>query len=187
MGKSGQARKKRRGRWAYLEDFQQNLAGEYIYTGAHYAYADAAGRSRRRLLAGLWLSDGLAASAIVVQGFLPAGGMFGCFYVVLPYAGALLSICSVLWALGRLSINKEPLRAYIYTATAQVLPLRSILAACFIGATLLGDGVFLIVNGMPDPAASLSFLGLGLLALLSTLAGLRWRRGAVWTRIDPET
>lgn len=186
MKREEQPQKRRRGRWAYLEDFQQNVAGEYIYAGAHYAYADAAGRSRRRLLAGLWLSAVLAAAAIVAQGCIPAVGMRGCAYVVLPYAGALLSCCSLLWAIGRLSVNKEPLRAYIYKSTAAALPLRAILTACFTGATLLGDCVFLAINGMPEPAPSLGFLGLGLLALLSTLLGLRWRRGAAWTRTEPE-
>ena len=31
-------KKKRRGRRAYLEDFHQNVAGEYIYTGQTHAW-----------------------------------------------------------------------------------------------------------------------------------------------------
>ena len=186
MRESGQTPNKRRGRRAYLEDFQRTLDGTYMYTGAHYAYADAAGRPRRRLLGGLWLSAALAAAATLAQGFLPAGGMYNCAYVLLPYAAALLSSISVVWALARLSLNKEPVRAYIYTATVAALPLRSILTACFVGATLVGDCVFLAIRGMPRPVVSLSFLGLGLLAELSTLLGIRWRRGATWIRIEPE-
>ena len=186
MGRSEQAPHKRRGRRAYLEDFQKDPDGKYVYTGEHYAYADAGGRSRRRLLTGLWISFGLAAAAILTQGFLPAEGMRGCVYVLLPYVGALASGISLLWALARLSFHKEPLRAYVYTATAAALPRRGILTAGFAGATLLGDCVFLAIRGMPRPAVSLSFLGLGLLAVLSTLAGLRWRRGAAWTRTEPE-
>ena len=37
--------KKRGGRRAHLNDFHVNLAGDYVYTGAHYTYVDQ-GRSR---------------------------------------------------------------------------------------------------------------------------------------------
>ena len=36
--------KKRGGRRAHLNDFHVNLAGDYVYTGAHYTYVDQ-GRS----------------------------------------------------------------------------------------------------------------------------------------------
>lgn len=32
--------KKRGGRRAHLNDFHVNLAGDYVYTGAHYSYVD---------------------------------------------------------------------------------------------------------------------------------------------------
>lgn len=187
MKREEQPQKRRRGRWGYLDDFQQNVAGEYIYTGAHYHYGDAAGRTRRRLLTGLWLLAGLAMAAILIQGFLPVEGMRGCAYVVIPYAGALLSACSLLWALGRLSANKEPLREYIYKATAAQLTLRSSLTAGFAGASFLGEGLYLLLHGLPSPAPSLAFLGLSLLALTSILLAFRWRRGVTWTRTEPES
>ena len=40
--------KKRGGRRAHLNDFHVNLAGDYVYTGAHYSYVDQ-GRSRDRV------------------------------------------------------------------------------------------------------------------------------------------
>ena len=40
--------KKRGGRRAHLNDFHVNLAGDYVYTGAHYTYVDQ-GRSRDRV------------------------------------------------------------------------------------------------------------------------------------------
>ena len=40
--------KKRGGRRAHLNDFHVNLAGDYVYTGAHYTYVDQ-GRSRDQM------------------------------------------------------------------------------------------------------------------------------------------
>ena len=45
--------KKRGGRRAHLNDFHVNLAGDYVYTGAHYTYVDQ-GRSRDRVQRELW-------------------------------------------------------------------------------------------------------------------------------------
>ena len=86
--------KKRRGRRAYLEDFQKTATGEYVYTGKLHYY-ETQGLERRQALLRLWLLTGAIAAAVVVSGCVPAAGMSNTFYVLLPYAGALLSAASV--------------------------------------------------------------------------------------------
>ena len=88
--------KKRRGRRAYLEDFQKTATGEYVYTGKLHYY-ETQGLERRQALLRLWLLTGAIAAAVVVSGCVPAAGMSNTFYVLLPYAGALLSAASVVW------------------------------------------------------------------------------------------
>ena len=60
--------KKRGGRRAHLNDFHVNLAGDYVYTGAHYSYVDQ-GRSRDRVQREL-LGLSVAVMLAVVAGWI---------------------------------------------------------------------------------------------------------------------
>lgn len=129
------AEKKRRGRRAYLDDFQKNAAGEYIYTGKTYAW----GSDRKRSLLRLWLFAGAALCAAVAGGCIPGTGMDGRAYVVLPYVLALIGAFSLCWGVGRLTDGGEPLRGYVYDATVKKLPVRAVLTAVLAGIAFLGE------------------------------------------------
>ena len=69
--------KKRGGRRAHLNDFHVNLAGDYVYTGAHYSYVDQ-GRSRDRVQREL-LGLSVAVMLAVVAGWIaPVFAPLGC-------------------------------------------------------------------------------------------------------------
>ena len=76
--------KKRGGRRAHLNDFHVNLAGDYVYTGAHYSYVDQ-GRSRDRVQRELLGLSVAVVLAVVAGGCSDAPAMLNCWYVILPY------------------------------------------------------------------------------------------------------
>ena len=133
-------KKKSRGRRAYLDDFRRSASGEYIYTGAYYSRSG--GYSRREHLARLWPAGAVLIAAAVARGCIPVAGMAGgtlhSLYVLIPYLCELICAVSVVWALVRLSANPEPLREYVHSATAAILPLRSAFAAAFAAAAFVG-------------------------------------------------
>ena len=178
------AEKKRKGRRAYLSDFQQNVSGEYIYTGAVYAYSDASGKTRKQTLARLWLMGGAAFVAALVQGCIPAGGMLGCAYVLLPFAAELLCACCAVWALIRLTTSREPIREYVYTATVEALPGRAVLTACFAAAALAGATVFLLLHPAERSAAGWLICALMAAAGIFALLLRKESKAACWEKQD---
>ena len=174
--------KKRRGRRDYLNDFRQNAAGEYLYTGEHYAFVEQ-GKSRRRFLTELWLLCGGALVAAVAAGCIPAAGMDSCFYMLIPYAAGLMGAVSLCWGLGRLTAGGDPLRAYVYQETVEKLPSRAALTAAAAGLTMIGAVIRLICSGF-DGKMWDSFLFLGLEAAVLGLSLLM--RGRIhrqtWTK-----
>ena len=105
--------KKRGGRRAHLNDFHVNLAGDYVYTGAHYSYVDQ-GRSRDRVQRELLGLSVAVMLAVVAGGCSDAPAMLNCWYVILPYICEAAAAVSVIWAVLRLRKAEEPIREYIY-------------------------------------------------------------------------
>ncbi len=158
--------KKKKGRRAYLNDFYKDASGQYVYGGNLYRYCGE-GKTRRRLLSELWLLCGGGALAVLIGGCLPAPGMSGCFYVLLPYAGCLVTAVSALWALGQLTGGGDPLREYTYEVTVLKLPFRLLLAAIFAGVTFLGEILLFFLEGADRQGAAMA----GLLILLLVAGG----------------
>lgn len=174
--------KKRRGRRDYLNDFRQNAAGEYLYTGEHYAFAEQ-GKSRRRFLTELWLLCGGALIAAVAAGCIPAAGMDSCFYVLIPYVVGLVAAVSLCWSLGRLTAGGDPLRAYVYQETVEKLPGRGALTAAAAGLTLIGAVIRLILFGFEGEIwGSILFLALEAIILAASLLAGQWVRRQKWTK-----
>jgi hypothetical protein len=166
------AEKKRKGRRAYLDDFQKTASGEYIYTGATHAYATE-GMSRSKALAVLWALTAVMAGAVLASGLVPVAGMSAA-YVVVPYVGSLASALSLLWLLCRLSAGGDPLRDYVYTATVKRSALRSALTIAFAACSLLGDGIYLILHGFGSKVA-----GTAVFLVCQTLlcvCGIIWKK-----------
>ncbi len=121
---------------------------------------------RRRQLLMLWVPGVLMIAAAVVRGCIPAAGMLNCAYVLLPYVGELVCAVSVVWALVRFSANEEPLRDYVYNATAAILPVRAVFTACFAAAALIGEIVYFAINGFAGVPLVILHAVCGICALL---------------------
>ncbi|MBR5114158.1 MAG: hypothetical protein IK101_02575 [Oscillospiraceae bacterium] len=173
-------KKKSRGRRAYLDDFRRSASGEYIYTGAYYSRSG--GYSRREHLARLWPAGAVLIAAAVARGCIPVAGMAGgtlhSLYVLIPYLCELICAVSVVWALVRLSANPEPLREYVHSATAAILPLRSAFAAAFAAAAFVGEAVFFAIHG----AEGLPLIALHAVACAAALLVRRFSKAQQWEK-----
>lgn len=136
---------KKRGRHAYLNDFERDLTGKYRYRGSHYRYAGSL--SRGRALVALW---GLSLGTLVLllaAGMLDGPGLGRCFYVLIPYAAAFVASITVVYAVGRITFNDDPLREYVLEQTVHRLPVRSAVTLAFAGLSAAGCLVYLALNG----------------------------------------
>lgn len=172
-------------RRAHLRDFVLGANGRYVYRGDTYRFAGSASeRCRAYAAVGAFALLSLAAS--VAAGCIPAAGMENCFYVILPWLVSV--ICDLLLALSacRLLLSSDPLRAYVYRKSAELLPSRATASAIAPAACLLGETVYLILNGA-DGKIPLVLLFIALLLLSSASAYLLRRRATAlrYERIAP--
>ena len=158
--------KKKHYRWrAYLDDFQMDATGKYIYTGKRYGFEGTA-QKRRIYLAALALLGLLALSATVVPECLPPTENGRTPFTLIPWALQLIASLVVSWAILRIFAHASELRAYVYRRTVASLPAKSIVLAALSGVTLIAEVVFYFVKRLsPDlftlvrvfsPAASLA-------------------------------
>lgn len=176
--------KKKKGRRAYLDDFQTTVSGEMIYCGAYYGF-QGGDRARRRFLLKLAAASAVAAVFSVLSGCVSAPGTLNCFYVLLPLLGSILSAVSVLWAAIRLISGGEALREYVYTATVGEFPLRTALTVGFAGLSILCELLYLILNGAEGkiPGLLLFLISQGIV-LLSALFCRKTAGAAKWKRLE---
>lgn len=153
---------KRKGK-EYLDDFRKDLNGNYQYTGAYDRYCGATPYKKVMVL--LWLLCGAAFAALAAAGFVPAPGAMGRFYVLLPYAVALVVQISAAWALVRLTAGGDPLRRYVREQTVDKMPLRCGISAAASAVAAAGECADLFLHGVQG--AFLPAVGF----LLLTLAG----------------
>lgn len=172
------AEKKKHRRHGELDYFVKDEQGRYRYAGACYAAAHKGGHRAPAIL--LLLGAGAAASA-AGAGFLPAPGMEGCLYVLLPYVAGLAGAVSVLWGAVRLLAGGDPLREYVYDATAGRLPRRTLVAAGTAGAAVLGEILYLLLRGGWSGSAA-AFLALELCSLTLSLLTRRHLGTMSWKK-----
>ena len=133
-----QQKKTRRGR-EYLNDFRRDVNGSYLYQGSYRRYTGSMPYAKLRGL--LWTLCGGALAALAAAGMVPAPGAMQQFYVLLPYAGALVAGISAVWALARMSRGGARLRSYVYEETVAKLPLRCLLTGGFAALAAVGEGM----------------------------------------------
>ena len=174
----------RRGRRAYLDDFQRTVTGEYIYTGPTYAFRGSAECRKKGLLRWGALSVGMTALA-VVGGCIHAPGAAYCAYILIPYVLALLSACSVLWGFARLAKGGNPLRGYVYDATVLQFRLRTILTAVGAAAAVAGELLYVVLHGTMGMVPGMVIFLVSEAAVLAL--ALLWRplgKDMAWDRQD---
>ena len=141
---------KKNNRRAYLNDFQKDETGAYVYCGAVYDY-EGSEQGLRSLKVRLCALGALALAALLWGGLIRVPGMDHSIYILLPYAAALCGIVSVCWALERLCVGSVSLRAYLYQESIEKLPIRCIFTACCSMAALAGELAYILINGIGIP------------------------------------
>ena len=175
--------KKRRGRRAHLNDFYRDVSGNYIYTGTCYV-CTAAPQERTARLRRLWLLAAVMVVSVVTGGCIPAPGMGGSFYLLLPYMAEVGLTGSIVWAMTRWQAREYPMRAYVYKATVKALPGRCMAEAVLAGAGAAAEVVYLLLSGAGGHGlvAALYLL----LKAVSVAAALSARRLVLQSRWEPE-
>ena len=126
-------KRRKRGENSYLNDFHLNLAGEYIYDGELYA-CQADPDTQKMQKRKLWVYTALMLLTVLASGSIPAPGMLGSSYVILPFLGELIAIFSVVWAVCKLGRDWNAVREYVYERTVPALPGRALCVAAFAAA-----------------------------------------------------
>ena len=139
------SKNKKNNRRAYLNDFQKDENGVYVYRGAVYDY-EGSEQDLRSLKVRLSALGVLAFAALLWAGLIRVPGMDHSIYILLPYTAALCGSVSICWALGRLCISGVSLRAYLYQESIEKLPIRCIFTACCSIAALLGEIAYILIN-----------------------------------------
>lgn len=174
--------KKRRGRRAHLNDFYRDVSGNYIYTGTCYV-CTAAPQERTALLRRLWLLAAVMAVSVVTGGCIPAPGMGGSFYLLLPYMAEVGLTGSVVWAMTRWQAREYPMRAYVYKATVKALPGRCMAEAILAGVGAAAEVVYLLLSGTGGHGLMAALYLL--LKAVSAAAALFARRLVLQSRWEP--
>ena len=155
---TGKARRK--GRKAYLNDFQPNLAGEYTYTGANYRYVGE-GMDYRRVRRCTAAAAAAMLAGLLVPGFVSAGGMGNCFYVLIPYMAEAISVFVTMFAVYKMLSGGEKLREYIFEKSVKRIPGGCVCCSAFAALGLVCSMVFSAINGIGGTAAEAAVLIVG--------------------------
>lgn len=122
-----------------------------------------------------WQQLALAAGALVAVGFVPAPGMSGSPYVLVPYALAIVFLGLSVARLARLSSPLDPRKKTGTSGLAKSLRRRLALGVVACATTAAGEVVCLVLKGNAD-VLPWSALVLALLAVAAyLLADLRTR------------
>ena len=129
-------------RWGYLNDYQKNAAGEYVYTGRVYVLGG--GKRYRLTLSALTFG---AAAVAVGSGCINAAGLSNTFYVILPYIGEIAAVFVLCWNTVRLLTAGQQVKAHVRDALDKYLPPAALALIVCAAAGLIASPVFLILNG----------------------------------------
>ncbi len=173
-------KKKKKGLRPHLNDYVQDVNGEYIYKGTHHvcALSGQAFRSRSLKLLGMFAA---AFALLIAAGCLSTGTTSGAFYVTVPYAVAvvLTFICiydsvTVLRSGGRMRTHDHD----------RVIPRMrgcAVVGAAFAAAAAVGQGVYLLFFGeTATRTADIIYLLCVFIAACLDFAAFRCQRKILW-------
>ena len=138
--------KKRRERHPHVKYIEKDKNGKYVYKGTWYFF-DGSEKERKTKNGKLWALCCAVLCVIVICGFLPVPGMNNTIYLLLPYMVELPAGVYVCWKQGRLMLNKDPLREYVYEDLTEKIPMGAVIVLAAAAILAAGEIVFLILNG----------------------------------------
>ena len=175
-------KKKRSGRKAYLNDFQPNLAGEYTYTGLHYRYAGEA-MTYPKARAYTIFSALVMILGLLAPGFVSAGGMGNCFYVLIPYMAEAISVFVTMFAVYKMLSGGEKLREYIYEKSIPRIPRGCVCCSAFAAIGFVCSMIYSAINGIGGSTLEAAVLIIGkCLGVSAPLAMRKHILGLVWEK-----
>lgn len=136
-------------RRAYLDAFEKNAQGSYVYTGELYFWQGGE-TDRRHKMRILWLLSAALLSSAALSLGITAPGTLNCAYVLIPCAGSFLGSISVCWGMYRMSAGGNPLRAYIYNASVKQIPIRALCTCAGAAISIAGEIIYVLSNGMEE-------------------------------------
>ena len=128
----------------HLKDYRLNDEGAYEYRGVLWKWG---GAGKDAFLRSVAPAAAVGAAALLALGFMPLGAHGSSFYVLVPYAVAMIGAIMCTFSLGRIAREADPMRDHIYRAGVERLPLACI-PGC-IGSVLAAAGcaAFALVGG----------------------------------------
>ena len=138
------AEKKKEDKKHYLQDFQENPDGSYVYTGKTW-HAD--GALRRRILGKLWALQAVMIFSVFMPGFMTTAGLLNTFYVIIPYVFWLISVFILAYTLGSMTFGGNPLKNYIYERSVLKYPSCTVLSLVCAAMTAIALLIFLLRGG----------------------------------------
>ncbi|MCD7744647.1 MAG: hypothetical protein LUI13_05090 [Lachnospiraceae bacterium] len=144
MNQNGKSKSKaepgRKGRRAYLDEYEMDDSGRYVYTGTAYVWKSPRKASMRTL----WLLAAASFGAQLAAGCVSNTGMNGRAWVLLPYAAAIAASVSLVWGNYTLADGGEKIPGHIYRKSVEALPIRALLTAVFSSIAIVGELVNLL-------------------------------------------
>ena len=173
-------------RYAYLDDFQKTVTGEYIYTGDLFKMAGD--KPMRKVIGGFVPFSAIVFVIIFVCGCFRVSGMSSCAYVLLPYCASIITSGVALSAILRLTFAEVPVRNYVFKPTVPRFKTCILLSAIFCCITFLGDILYIIIHGFSGYVlGTVIFLATHVIAILLLYFCRRKFMLIKWNRLDPDT
>lgn len=174
---------RRKRRRAYLDDYKINEDGQYEYQGARYKWTIDDTR-RQVLQRELRLMAVAAVFVSLLAGCIPAPGVGHSAYLLLPYAGGVVAVISLCFAVWRMCGEKDPMRGHIYDTSVKKIPFRAMLTVIFAAISVTGEVIYLLRNGSEGMLFyGFLFLLLEGVACLTALCILQKIRSLEWRKI----
>lgn len=164
---------------SYLKDFSEDARGEFHYTGGMLGFAGCKEEYRKAfcVLAGSMLA---LTAVILGSGFIDAESAHGSFYIILPYIGEVSAAFALIWNMVKILSSGRRIRSYVYESAVPKIGPACLILAFFAAAGAGLSGFFVLQQGTADPAGSILYIALKILALGIALfirkvfSGMRW-------------
>ncbi len=173
-------KKKKSFRKEYLNDFQKDTSGKYVYSGEHRTY-EAGTDQWRRTMTILWICLAVPAVLLIVIGCISGSGLAGNILIILPYALELIALFIVIWKMVRLTYGGMTLRKYVHESTVLHIPVYASVAAAIAALALAGIIISLIMGtfsgstaGMIIYFAAQAALAAGSLIVVRLVKNMKW-------------
>ncbi len=175
-------KKKKQKKRAYLDDYKRNCDGTFSYTGSFMICAGDE-KEYKKIKTSLLCISAFILALQILCGIIPAEGMLGCPYVILPYAFSFIVLVRILWAAGKLYMSEYPVKEYVFSATVVKVQNYSLVLTAFVATATAGNMVFTAINGWGRSiSASICFIVLEFISMTCAVVLRRISTSVKWEK-----